>query len=165
MGDRRERSRMAPLRVVRTSTKPPAEIIAWGLPRGLGHNGGPPLDPPVNDLFVQYRWRKAHREAWRNPPRSIMMFRLARAAAAGVTYEAYTAHLLDTGRHLQAGENAGVPVRGPMRSELVDTAPTGRPSDRSDGPASSQESALEAESFEEQSPITLSTENFNPSGT
>ena len=33
-----------------------------------------------------------------------MMFRLKRAEAAGVTYEEYTAELLDSGRHLQAGD-------------------------------------------------------------
>jgi hypothetical protein len=88
--------------------RPPPEIIKWGLaPTAaiIGHNGGPPLDPPpVNDAFVAYRWRKAHREAWKNPPYRIMMFRLKRAEAAGVTYEEYTAELLDSGRHLQAGD-------------------------------------------------------------
>ena len=87
--------------------KPPPEIINWGLPPTpavIGHNGGPPIEPPDNDSFVAYRWRKAHREAWKNPPYSIMMFRLKRAEAAGVTYEEYTAELLDTGRHLQAGD-------------------------------------------------------------
>ncbi len=87
--------------------RPPPEIIKWGLAptaATIGHNGGPPLDPPVNDAFVAYRWRKAHREAWKNPPYSIMMFRLKRAEAAGVSYEEYTSELLDTGRHLQAGD-------------------------------------------------------------
>lgn len=86
--------------------RPPPEIINWGLPPSatIGHNGGPPLDQPVNDLFVAYRWRKAHREAWKNPPYAIMMFRLKRAEAAGVSYEEYTSELLDSGRHLQAGD-------------------------------------------------------------
>jgi hypothetical protein len=87
--------------------RPPPEIIRWGLGESratIGHNGGPPLDPPVNDIFVAYRWRKAHREAWKNPSYGIMMFRLKRAEAAGVTYEEYTAELLDSGRHLQAGD-------------------------------------------------------------
>ena len=51
---------------------------------------------------ARYRWRKAHREAWRNPSHGIMMFRLARARAAGVSYREYMLELLDTGRHLQA---------------------------------------------------------------
>ena len=70
----------------------------------IGHNGGPPIDEPVNDLFVSYRWRKARREALRHPPRSIMLFRLSRARAAGVSYHDYLLELLDTGRHLQAGD-------------------------------------------------------------
>jgi hypothetical protein len=91
--------------------RPPPEIIRWGLGEvaAIGHNGGPPLDPPINDIFVAYRWRKAHREAWKNPPYSIMMFRLKRAEAAGVTYEEYTSELLDSGRHLQAGDRDKTP--------------------------------------------------------
>ena len=48
--------------------KPPAEIIGWGLtaPARIGHNQGPPLEEPVADAFVRWRWRKAHTEAWKN---------------------------------------------------------------------------------------------------
>jgi hypothetical protein len=35
---------------------------------------------------------------------SILKFRLARAEAAGVSYEEYMLELLDTGRHLQAAD-------------------------------------------------------------
>ncbi|MEZ5852532.1 MAG: hypothetical protein R3D68_18015 [Hyphomicrobiaceae bacterium] len=35
---------------------------------------------------------------------SVLRFRVARAEAAGVTYEEYVSELLDTGRHLQAGD-------------------------------------------------------------
>ncbi len=84
--------------------KPPSKLIRWGLPAPIGHNMGPPLEEHVNDAFVRYRWRKAHREAWKNPSYSIMMFRLKRARAAGVSYERYVSELLDTGRHLQAGD-------------------------------------------------------------
>ena len=109
MGDRYDRGWNSRPRApfVAGLRRPPPEIINWGLPptaATIGHNGGPPLDVPVNDLFVQYRWRKAHREAWKNPPYTIMMFRLRRAEAAGVSYEEYTAELLDTGRRLQAGD-------------------------------------------------------------
>ena len=83
----------------------PSAIISWGLSAGIGHNQGPPLEPE-NDAFVRYRWRKAHREAWRNPSHGIMMFRLARARAAGVSYREYMLELLDTGRHLQAEDAA-----------------------------------------------------------
>jgi hypothetical protein len=72
----------------------------------LGHNQGPPLDPPVNDAFVHYRWRKAYQQAWQNPPLSILKLRLERAEAAGVSYREYMLVLLDTGRHLQAGDVA-----------------------------------------------------------
>lgn len=105
MGDRVEVSRLvrgprAPwLRMRR-----PRAIIEWGLPAPIGHNNGPPLEEHVNDAFVRYRWRKAHREAWKNPSMSILRFRVARAEAAGVTYEEYVSELLDTGRHLQAGD-------------------------------------------------------------
>lgn len=105
MGDRFDKGySWKPRRPFLGSLKPPPEILAWGLSPTLGHNGGPPLDEPVNDAFVRYRWRKAHREAWKNPPHSIMMFRLSRARAAGVSYREYTAELLDTGRHMQAGD-------------------------------------------------------------
>ena len=109
MGDRYDRGWNARPRApfVAGLRRPPPEIIKWGLPptaATIGHNGGPPLELPGNDVFVHYRWRKAHREAWKNPPHSIMMFRLRRAEAAGVSYEEYTAELLDTGRHLQAGD-------------------------------------------------------------
>lgn len=103
MGDRVEHSRMyrGP-RPPWLKLRRPPEIVAWGLPAQIGHNNGPPLDDEVNDGFVRYRWRKAHREAWKNPPMSILRFRVARAEAAGLTYEEYTSELLDTGRHLQA---------------------------------------------------------------
>jgi hypothetical protein len=86
-------------------------MLAWGLstgepPAAIGHNNGPPLDEPVNDCFVRYRWRKAHREAWKNPSMGVLKFRIARAKAAGVTYQEYMSVLLDEGRHLQASDVA-----------------------------------------------------------
>ncbi|MFZ4759994.1 MAG: hypothetical protein ACOYLX_17650 [Burkholderiaceae bacterium] len=109
MGDRVEHSRL--LRGPKPpwlKLRRPPEIVAWGLglPAQIGHNNGPPLDDEVNDGFVRYRWRKAHKEAWKNPPLSILRFRVARAEAAGVSYEEYTSALLDTGRHLQAEDVA-----------------------------------------------------------
>lgn len=108
MGDRVEVSRL--LRGPRApwlKARRPPEIVAWGLAQpvaGIGHNNGPPLEEPVNDAFVRYRWRKAHAEAHKNPSMSILKFRVARAEAAGVTYEEYLSELLDTGRHLQKGD-------------------------------------------------------------
>ncbi len=108
MGDRVDSSRLLRgRRAPRAKGRRPPQIVAWGLAQtaaGIGHNNGPPLDEPVNDAFVRYRWRKAHREAWKNPSMSILRFRVARAEAAGVTYEEYVSELLDTGRHLQAGD-------------------------------------------------------------
>ena len=85
--------------------KPPPEIIAWGL-TPVGHNGGPPLDEPVANLFVRWRWKKVHAQAWKNPSPAILKFRMVRAEAAGVSYRDYMLELLDTGRHLQRDDVA-----------------------------------------------------------
>src|SRR5215510_7658470 len=109
MGDRYDRNRRRGLHpALRGLPRPPPEIIGWGLsvPARIGHNQGPPLDEPVADAFVRYRWRKAHAEVWKNPPLSILKLRLARAAAAGVSYREYMLELLDSGRHLQAADVA-----------------------------------------------------------
>jgi hypothetical protein len=108
MGDRYERRRR-PRHPGLDHLPPPPELIAWGLPgpARIGHNQGPPLDDePVNDAFVHYCWRKAHAEVWRNPPLSILKFRVARAEAAGVSYREYMLELLHSGRHLQAEDVA-----------------------------------------------------------
>lgn len=108
MGDRLERSRLLPPRLrLELSLRPPQDMLDWGLPARMGHNNGPPLDDEPNDAFVGWRWRKAHREAWKNPSMSILKFRVARAEAAGVTYREYMLELLDTGRHLQAKDPQG----------------------------------------------------------
>jgi hypothetical protein len=115
MGDRYDRNARGGWRHpgVKTATKPPPEILAWGLstPARIGHNQGPPLDELAGDAFVRYRWRKAHREAWKNPPLSILKLRMARAEAAGVTYREYMLELLDSGRHLQAEDVAKRPPK------------------------------------------------------
>ena len=68
------------------------------MPFGIGHNGGPPLDPGADWRY--FCWKKAHSRAWKTPPREIALTRLARAEAIGMTYREYTAVLLDTGVHL-----------------------------------------------------------------
>jgi hypothetical protein len=114
MGDRLERSRLLPPRLrLELSLRPPHEMLAWGLPARIGHNNGPPLDDEPNDAFVAWRWRKAHREVWKNPSMSVLKFRAARAEAAGVSYHEYMLELLDTGRHLQAGDVARRRKTGP----------------------------------------------------
>lgn len=65
---------------------------------GLGHNGGPPLDPGAG--WRLFCWRKAYRAAWKTPSREIALARLARAQALGLTAHQYTAVLLDRGVHL-----------------------------------------------------------------
>ena len=65
---------------------------------GVGHNGGPPLDPGTS--WRAFCWRKAHKRAWKTPPREIALARLARAEELGMTYHEYTAVILDTGVHL-----------------------------------------------------------------
>lgn len=73
------------------------KTIAAALP-GLGHNGGPPFeDPPPRGEWNYYCWRRAHRRAWKTPPREIALRRLARAVAIGMTYQEYQAIILDTG--------------------------------------------------------------------
>ena len=109
MGDRIEKSRLVRgPRSQWSKQRTPPEIRNWGLTgtAAIGHNNGPPLDEEVNDAFVRYRWQKAHAEAWKNPPLSVLRFRVARAEAAGVSYRDYMLELLDTGRHLQAGDKA-----------------------------------------------------------
>ncbi|WP_426957261.1 hypothetical protein [Muricoccus radiodurans] len=70
-------------------------------PAGIGHNGGPPLDPPdVNESWRAWNWRRAQRRAWKTPPREIALRRLARAEELGMTYRAYTLEILERGRYL-----------------------------------------------------------------
>ncbi|MBX6375029.1 MAG: hypothetical protein IRZ13_12445 [Acetobacteraceae bacterium] len=70
----------------------------------LGHNGGPPLEPEEppnpNASWRLFCWRKAHRRAWKTPPREIALRRLARAEERGMTYREYTLEILERGRYL-----------------------------------------------------------------
>jgi hypothetical protein len=70
----------------------------------MGHNGGPPLDDERPNLTRLHDWKRAHREAWKNPSMSVLLFRVRRAEAAGVSYHDDMLHLLDTGRHLQRAD-------------------------------------------------------------
>jgi hypothetical protein len=65
------------------------------------HNGGPPLEE--EDAGAGWRafcWRRAHRRAWKTPPREIALRRLARAEELGMSYRDYTLEILERGRHL-----------------------------------------------------------------
>jgi hypothetical protein len=116
MGDRYDRGwRRRPRHPALEHLTPPPELMAWGLPASarIGHNQGPPLEEELAvDPFVHYVWRKAHADAWKNPPLSILEFRVARAEAAGISYREYMLELLDTGRHLQAEDVAKRRQRG-----------------------------------------------------
>jgi hypothetical protein len=75
-------------------------------PIALGHNGGPPLveeemliDQPDGGWKLS-RWRKAHRKAWKTPPREIALRRLERAEQLGISYREYTLAILERGRYL-----------------------------------------------------------------
>jgi hypothetical protein len=73
-----------------------------GLPR-FGHNNGPPLDPDEDPGVLSWRhwcWKRAHKRAWKTPPREIALRRLARAEALGITYHAYTLEILERGIYL-----------------------------------------------------------------
>lgn len=80
---------------------PPAVVLQF--PRGpeIGHNGGPLLAPDdPNESWRNYCWRRAHKAAWKTPPREIALRRLARAEASGISYREYTLEILERGRHL-----------------------------------------------------------------
>lgn len=70
-------------------------------PLPFGHNGGPPLDDdPAGEGWRGWCWRRAHRRAWKTPPREIALRRLARAEALGMSYRAYALEIMERGRHL-----------------------------------------------------------------
>lgn len=63
-----------------------------------GHNGGPPLDP--EESYRHWHWKRAHKRAWKTPPREIALRRLARAEELGMTYREYALEIMERGRHL-----------------------------------------------------------------
>lgn len=65
------------------------------------HNGGPPLDEEEAATgWRSWCWRRAHKRAWKTPPREIALRRLARAEALGMTYRDYTLEIMERGRYL-----------------------------------------------------------------
>jgi len=69
------------------------------MPPGIGHNGGPPLDDDADGSWRLFIWRKAHKKAWKTPPREIALRRLERAEALGMSYRDYTLEIMERGRH------------------------------------------------------------------
>lgn len=65
----------------------------------IGDNGGPPLE----DEGTAWRscvWRRAHKKAWKTPPREVALRRLARAEELGMSYKEYTLEILERGKYL-----------------------------------------------------------------
>jgi hypothetical protein len=82
----------------RIGSEVPEDLASSAQIPGIGHNGGPSLDddPPARD-WRHYCWKRAHKAAWKTPPREIALRRLRRAEELGLTYEEYTAVILDRG--------------------------------------------------------------------
>lgn len=75
--------------------------MSESITRGIGDNGGPPLEEPP-DPGLSWRgwiWRRAHRRAWKTPPREIALRRLARAETLGMSYRAYALEIMERGRY------------------------------------------------------------------
>jgi len=69
----------------------------------IGHNGGPPLDDPIDAEALSwnaYCWRRSHKRAWKTPPPEIALRRLARAEELGMTYKEYTLEIMERGKYL-----------------------------------------------------------------
>ena len=67
-------------------------------PPGIGHNGGPSLDPGLS--WRRWCWANAQKQAWKSPPREVVLRRLKRAQELGMTYREYTLEILERGRYL-----------------------------------------------------------------
>lgn len=65
----------------------------------MEHNGGPPLEDE-GTAWRSYVWRRAHKKAWKTPPREVALRRLARAEELGLTYKEYTLEILERGTYL-----------------------------------------------------------------
>jgi hypothetical protein len=93
-------------------------------PHPRNHNQGPPLDDEHvpewgrGGFGTYFEWRSAHRKAWKPASRDIVLHRLARAEAAGLTYEEYMLELLDTGRFLQRGDRRAAAIIGLRRRSI-----------------------------------------------
>lgn len=78
-------------------------------PPSIGHNQGPPLDEPTppwrgGDLLTYFAWEAACDRAWGSVPYDIVMLRMRRAAALGMTYREYTLEIMERGRFPQKGD-------------------------------------------------------------
>ena len=69
-----------------------------------GHNGGPKLEETPEEAgdrsWKSWTWRRAHKKAWKTPPREIALRRLARAEELGMSYKEYTLEIMERGVYL-----------------------------------------------------------------
>ena len=75
-----------------------AEGYVVPLSEWLGHNNGP--DWFVDELFLDYCWRKSHARVWAPPSQEIGVRRARKAEALGITYKQYVLEILERGRYL-----------------------------------------------------------------
>src|SRR4051795_13189630 len=87
--------------------------------RGIGHNLGPPLDPPDPDeSWRLWCWKRAHKRAWKTPPREIALRRLANAEKLGMSYRKYTLEIMERGRHISVAQAHEIAMRKQTDPEL-----------------------------------------------
>lgn len=67
---------------------------------GLGHNGGPTLEPGAG--WRRYAWRRARRDLLPRLPIEVVRMRIRRARELGIDYKAYASIRSGTGRDIVA---------------------------------------------------------------
>lgn len=73
----------------------------------IGHNGGPPFDPPHTPIWgtgsigTFFDWQSSHAEIWTNLPYDTAVRRVKKAKSLGLTYREYALEILERGRFLQ----------------------------------------------------------------
>lgn len=84
----------------------PVDLEDRGPPPGIGHNRGPALDPGLR--WRTHCWRKARAETFRTPPPEVLRRQVARAAELGLSWRAYFAIRVGSGRDVAAYLAMGV---------------------------------------------------------
>ena len=89
----------------------PPELSAADIP-GIGHNGGPPLDPVpewgtggIGNYFV---WRAKSEAAFKSIPVETAIRRAKKAESLGLTFREYQLEILERGRFLQAEDTVRI---------------------------------------------------------
>ncbi len=75
------------------------------------HNGGPPLEDPVHvpewgrrGVGVYFHWKKANRRFKRSMPMELKIRQDDKAEKLGLTYDEYSAEVIERGRYLQESD-------------------------------------------------------------